>query len=771
MMNSRNYSMMNYKYYLSCLIVFILYGCGNVKYLDENEYLYVGGEVEVEGEDIPKDTKNLLEENMESLLRPDPNTSFLGLRPKLWFYNVAGDSVGDSGIRHWIKNTLGEPPVLFRQVDLDYNAELIQGYAENTGFFNARARADSTESNKKVTAEYTVELGNRYTIQEINFPTDSIPLTADIKKTQENSYLKVGDPYDLTAIKDERVRIDANLKEEGYYFFNPDYLLAQVDSTVGGKEVSLDLVLKNITPNRAKEQYRINKIYIYPDHSITGDTIPETSPQGETFGDLVIFDPDDNFKPSLFDRSLLFEEGELYNRTDHNKSLNRLVNLGIFRFVDNQFKVSDSAANLLDAYYYLTPMPKKSLRLELLGKTNSANYAGSELNLSWSNRNTFRGAELLTISAFAGFEVQVSGQNQGYNIFRIGSEANLTWPKLLTPFNIRSSSAFVPRTMATLGYEYQARTRLYGLNSFRGSFSYLWKENVKIEHRLNVMDINYVSPFNVSDLYQEQIALNPNLGRIIEKQLIFGPSYVFTFTNTMETNKKHTFYYQGSTDLAGNITGLITGANIDSGDPVTIFGVPFSQYVKVENDFRHYWRLNRGMDLASRIIVGTGIPYGNSRELPFIKQFFVGGTNSVRAFRARSVGPGRHDPDVEASSFLPDQSGDLKLELNTELRADLFSIVEGAVFVDAGNIWLMNENPDKPGAEITKDFLKELAVGTGIGLRFDLSFLILRTDLAFPLRIPYLPEGERWVFDQIDFGDSSWRQQNLIFNLAIGYPF
>lgn len=763
--------MMNYKHFLSCLALFVLYGCGNVKYLEENEYLYIGGEVEVEKEKISRSDRKILEENMESLLRPNPNTSFLGLRPKLWFYNIAGDSVGDKGLRHWIKNTLGEPPVLFRQVDLDYNAELVQGYAENRGYFNARARADSTENNKKVTAEYSVELGTQYTIKELRFPTDSIPLTSAIKATRENSFLKVGDPYDLDAIKDERVRIDANLKEKGYYFFNPDYLLAQVDSTAGDKQVTMDLVVKDITPARAKEQYRINNIYIYPDYSISGDTIPENSRIGETYGDLTIFDPENKFKPSLFGRSLLFEEGELYNRTDHNKSLNRLVNLGIFRFVNNQFKVSDSVKNTLDAYYFLTPMQKKSLRLELLGKTNSANYAGSEINLSWSNRNTFRGAELLTISAFAGFEVQVSGQNQGYNIFRVGSEANLTWPKLLTPFNIRSNSAFVPRTRATLGYEYQARTQLYGLNSFRTSFSYLWKENVRTEHRLNVLDVNYVSPFNVSDLYQEQIALNPNLGRIIEKQLIFGPSYVFTYTNTMETTKKNTFYYQGSADLSGNLTGLITGADIDSGDPVTIFGVPFSQFAKVENDFRHYLRLGRGMDLASRIIVGAGIPYGNSRELPFIKQFFVGGTNSIRAFRARSVGPGSHNPEVEASSFLPDQSGDLKLELNTELRADLFSIVEGAVFVDAGNIWLMNENPNKPGAEISKDFLKELAVGTGIGLRFDFSFLILRTDLAFPLRIPYLPEGERWVFDQIDFGDSSWRQQNLIFNLAIGYPF
>src|SRR5690606_32650797 len=343
---------MNYKYFLSCLVIIFLYGCGNVKYLNEGEQLYVGGEVAVEIEDISRDEKKTLEENMESLLRPKPNTSFLGLRPQLWFYNIAGGEEAGNGFSRWIRDKLGQPPVLFSQVDLDYNAELVQGYAENRGYFNARSIADSTEKNRKVTAEYTVILGDQYRIKELTFPTDSIPLTVDIMETRDKSFLKVGDPYDLGVIKDERIRIDANLKEKGYYFFNPDYLLAQVDSTAGEKEVSLDLVVKDITPARAKQQYTINNIYIYHDYTITGDTIPTDSPVGEQYGEFTIFDPENKFKPELFERSLLFTSGELYNRTDHNKSINRLVNLGIFQFVSNQFKVSDSLGQTLDAYYY-----------------------------------------------------------------------------------------------------------------------------------------------------------------------------------------------------------------------------------------------------------------------------------------------------------------------------------------------------------------------------------------------------------------------------------
>jgi outer membrane protein assembly factor BamA len=246
----------------------------------------------------------------------------------------------------------------------------------------------------------------------------------------------------------------------------------------------------------------------------------------------------------------------------------------------------------------------------------------------------------------------------------------------------------------------------------------------------------------------------------------------YTYTNTAQKRKKHTFYYKGTVDLAGNITGLATGANVQKGDTIKVFNVPFSQFIKIENDFRHYLNLGGESQLASRIIVGAGYTYGNSREMPFIKQFFIGGTNSLRAFRARSIGPGTFSSEATSvNSFLPDESGDIKLEFNTEYRAKIYGLVKGALFIDAGNIWLLNENTAKPGAKFSNKFLSELAVGAGAGLRFDFSFLILRTDLAFPLRKPNLSEGNRWVLDKIDFGSAPWRKENLIFNLAIGYPF
>lgn len=756
--------------YLLFAVVF-LFGCSGTRNLPEGELLYTGAKVKVEGKETPKSERKELKSALEELTRPKPNSSFLGFRPKLFFYNLAGTPKKEKGFRYWLKTKVGEPPVLYSKVDLEYNKSVLQNYSENNGYFNTKSIADSTRRGKTASATYTVTPKRRYTIREVKFPADSTVLTNAISRNKRRSLLKKDKPYSLEVIKEERNRIDTRLKEKGFYYFNADYLKIQVDSTVADHNVDLFVKVKEETPENAKQQFKINKVIVYPNYSINSDTASKTSDSIVKYKDFTIIDPEHLFKSTVFDRTLYFKKGDFYNRTNHNLSLNRLVNLGTFKFVKNQFKVADTIGNYLDAYYYLTPLPKKSIRVEILGKTNSANYTGTELNVNWGNRNVFRGAEQLSISAFGGLEVQVSGQNNGFNVYRVGTEANLIWPRILAPFKFESSSAFVPKTKATIGYEYQNRTKLYSLQTFKSSIGYLWKENERKEHLLNITEITFASPQNVTQLYQQQIDANKTLQKVIDKQLIFGPTYSYTYTNTMEKRKKNTFYYKGSVDLSGNVTGLVAGAKIKKGDTIKIFHVPFSQFVKIENEFRHYLKLSKESQLASRIIVGAGFAYGNSDELPFIKQFFNGGTNSIRAFRARSIGPGTFDGSTKTNSFLPDQSGDFKLELNTEYRAQIYGLVKGALFLDAGNIWLLKEDPNKPGAKLTKDFLNQLAVGVGAGLRFDFSFLVLRTDFAFPIRKPYLPEGQRWVVDQIRFGNGAWRNENLVFNLAIGYPF
>ncbi|MCG9792608.1 translocation and assembly module lipoprotein TamL [Flavobacterium algicola] len=750
-------------------LVTVFTGCGTGK-IPEGDFLYVGHDITVEKGTVSKSKRKSIKSDVDGLIRPIPNSSFLGLRPQIFFYNLAGEVKKDKGFKYWLKYKLGKAPVLMSSVKLDYNKDVIQNFVENKGYFNAETVADSVSKGKKATATYTINLHNQYKIKSITFPKDSILLSDEINLLKEKSVLKIGNNYDLDVIKAERSRIDAKLKERGFYYFSEDYLLVQVDSTVAKNQVDLLIKIKPETPAKAKIQYKINDVFVYPSFNLKRDTISNNKQDTIVHNDIKIIDNKTVFKPLIFDKTLLFKKGDLYNRTTHNLSLNRLITLGTFKFVNNEFKVNDTFKDQLDSYYYLTPLPKKSIQLEALGKTNTANYSGTELNINWSNRNTFKGAELLTVSAFAGVEVQVSGQNNGFNVYRFGGEANLVWPRFISPIQMNSGGGYVPNTKATIGYEYQLRSKLYTLRTFNSSFGYVWKENERKEHNLNVLNIAYTSSNDVSDLYLSQIAASPSLQNIIDKQLIFGTNYSYTYTNTMLKNKKNNIYFKGSLDFSGNALGLLLGAN-DSSDPQSIFGVPFSQYSKAELEFRHYYNFNTETKLASRIIVGAGIPYGNSNNLPYIKQFFIGGTSSIRAFRARSLGPGTFDGTSVTNSFLPDQSGDLKLEFSTELRTQIYSFIKGAVFVDAGNIWLQRKSDEKPGGEFSSQFLNQLAVGTGVGLRFDFSFLVLRTDLAFPLRKPYASDGNQWVIDKIDFSDSSWRGDNLIFNLAIGYPF
>lgn len=759
-------------------VALTLFSCSNTRFLKEGQMLYTGADVNIENDTISKKEKKDLQTVLEDNLTPKPNSSFLGLRPRLFFYNITKEPEKDKGFRYWMKYKLGEKPVLLGDVDREFNKDIIENYSENKGYFNARATYDTVSKNKKAKVIYTVKPGARYLISNVKFQEDSTLVNQEMQKLTDKTLLKPGNPFDLDIIKAERERIDNNLKERGFYFFHPDNIIVQADSTVSkNHKVELNVKIKDNTPELSKQQFSIDKVIVFPNYNLRDVkngkySIPmnEDSLSKYAYNNIYVIDPQNKFKPKIFDRALYFERGDLYNRKDHNLTLNRLISLGVFKFVKNEFVISDSLNHKFDAYYLLTPRQLQSLRLEALGRTNSANYAGSELNLNWTHRNFFRGAEQFKASVYGAFDVQIGGPKDANNIFRAGANTQLSIPRIVAPFRFRSSSAFVPRTNISLGYEFQNRTQYYTLNNFNASFGYVWKENARKEHDLKLLDITLVSPANVTPKYDSLAEKSSALRRVVEKQLIFGPIYTYTYTNTM-LPKTNTIYYRGLLDLAGNLTGLFTGANAKKDKQKEIFDIPFSQYAKVENDFRFYHKFAEKTSFASRVIAGLAYPYGNSEHIPFSRQFFAGGSNSIRAFRARTLGPGSYDPRTQLDGVFFDQAGDIKLELNAEYRANLYKFLNVAVFADAGNIWLVNEDPERPGAKFSKDFLSEIAVGAGVGLRLDFSILILRLDLAMPLKVPYYEKGDRWTFDKINFGDSSWRKDNLILNIAIGYPF
>jgi outer membrane protein assembly factor BamA len=747
--------------------------CHESRHLAAGQTLYTANVVNIQSSvRLSHRRTKELKTDLAQLFRPNLNSKILGIRVKLWVYNIAGTPKKKKGFKHWLKYKVGEPPVLFSATVIEKNREILQNHLENKGYFGDTVLSTTPVKDKHLTAVYTAQIGNRYTIRNVTYPPDSDDLSQRIDSLQHETLLKKGDGFDLDVIKNERARIDGLLKNKGYYFFSPDDLFIDVDSAVGNHQVDLHLKVKEATPLLARNIYRINRVVVYANYGILTDTSLSkayTTPEG-----YRIVDSAHILRPVIFSRTLVVKPGDIYRRDDHNRSLSRLVSLGVFGFVKVRFDPvkSDDSNHLLNAFYYLTPAQKKSIQFEVTGLTRSDNTTGTEVSINWRHRNLLKGAELFTAKIYGGLEEQYIASNnltsnQKVNIRRAGLDLSLLVPRIISPFNLNTSSAYVPKTKIEADYDIFDQSSEYTLTSSRVSFGYIFKNNQTTENTITVLGIDYVRPSNINPVYQDSLDKNITLARAIEKTFIIGPTYNFNYNSQAKPNKNtNNYYFNGNLDLSNNVLGLVTGANINKGKQVDIFNVPFAQYVRLEADFRHYLRFNDNSMLASRITSGAGFAYGNSTTMPFVKEFFAGGTNDIRAFRSRALGPGSYYAgNPNTTTLLPDQPGDFKLEGNVEYRGKLSPLVGWALFMDAGNVWTLRQDTSRPGSQLTPGFLKDIAVGVGTGIRFDLSILVLRVDVAVPVRYPWLPDGHKWDFPEA--ADIS----NMVLNLAIGYPF
>jgi outer membrane protein assembly factor BamA len=744
------------------------WGC-NTTYLAQGEKLYTGADVNIEEKNsIPN--KGDLKNQLDMLAKPEPNGKLLGLfHFKLWLYNI--------GI---FKESIGEPPVLLQSVAPDRVASRMRTLLENKGYFWSDVHYTVREKEHTADIQYYIAIESPYKIHALTVKGDSDALIEAIRSTMGETLLAAGDQYDLEKLKKERERIDAALKEKGYFYFSPDVLVFQADSTAGNKTIDLSLQIKKDIPAQAVHVYMIGNIYIYSGYSLNHDTVAMPVADTVSVGGCNYIDLDKKFEPDAIIRSTFFRKGAVYSRKNHDLTLNRLMNLGVFKFVNIRFVSADSAGiPFLEPHIYLTPLPLKNIRFELQGVSKSNNLVGPVFNSSFRNKNLFGGAELFTLSSDVGFEMPVGGGASGGNSYEVGVRGELDLPKFAVPFRIDNvSSLFVPKTSIELGSDLLNRLQYYQLLSLDASFGYNWKESISKEHNLNLLSITFAHLTNTTQTFNDLLNANPLLKKSFEEQFIIGQNYSFTYNDQLETDHKNHLYFKGSMNFSGNLLQLAQSlfynhtATPDA--PYEIFGTTYSEYYKFDIDLRNYYNtVDQQVSLASRIIAGIGVPYGNSATIPYVKQFYIGGSNSMRAFPTWGLGPGTYKmPDsVAAKSFLG-QGGDIKLEANTEFRFPIVSIVKGALFVDAGNIWLLRDDPNRPGGTFSgKTFIDEIAVGTGFGLRLDLSFFILRCDLAFPLRVPYLPQGKRWVINKIAIGDPSWRSDNLAWNITVGYPY
>jgi len=761
------------KYFL-ILICLLLAACSGTKHLPKGEKLYTGGEIKLETTD--KINKRFIKTIAESAVRPAPNKNYLGMRPKLWMYMAAGENP-KTKFKKWLKKT-GEAPVLISSVKPGVTTAIIDAKLFNIGIFKSYSESKIVEKKHTAKVIYTSHIHKPYIVKELNYAISDDSLSHTILTEKKKSFIKPGEDYNLDILKNERIRIDALLKNNGYFYFNPDYLLFKADTSAVNHTISFKLTLKDSIPKNALTVYRINKVFIDQDYSLN-EEVPDRTKDTIRYRNNVFIGKESemNIRPRVILRSVYLKKNEIYSRQNHNITLNRLMSMGNFKFVRVKFSDSDTIApGFLDVTILMTTMPNYTFRAgtDLVSKSN--NFTGPRMNLSLLNRNTFKGAELLNLNMAGSFEAQFSGNNKNLYSYSWNPQVELTFPRFIVPFKIkRTNSIYIPKTRLSLSYNYLKRVDYFDMRTSQFIYGFKWKENIKKEHELNPINVSYTSLGNQSAAFTELLVGNPFLKKSYEEQFIAGGNYSFTYNEQVVPVKKMQYFLLATAETAGNVFSLaklIGGEKPSSENPSKVVGSIYSQYAKLSIDARGYFNFSDKNKMAMRVFAGVAKPFGNSSILPYTKQFFSGGPNSLRAFQINSVGPGTNYQNSDNRGFLQ-LGGDIKLEMNGEYRFNIYRFFKGALFVDAGNVWLQKSNPANTGSPfLFSTFMNEIAVGTGVGLRIDVSFFILRFDLAMPLRkIPKPGDNFRWVTDQINFANSSWRSENLILNIAIGYPF
>ena len=757
------------------LVALAVYSCSVEKYIPEGEFLYRGANLKFIDTVLDKNYKEVKTET-EGVLYPQPNSRFLGMYPGLYFhYKAQRENPGI--INKFFNKKIGEEPVYFSDVELSETEELIYNRLENRGFFYSLIESNSTIDSSSHTAKvnYQVTLKKPYVLETYQLEKDSLPSTDSlelVKKLEkaavdENSVIKKGMRFDLADFKSERERIDEFLKQEGYYNFNGNFLIFEADTnTYDNKKFDLFLRLKDNVPDKSKVPYIIDDVDVYPNESIeTRDQEKDTV----SLDSLDFIQAKEFFKPKRLSPYILLKPGQRYNPILSKYTSRRLSSIGTYKFVNIHYKEKDTVVDEngfrhLDAIIELSPLQKRSLRAELQGVTKSNNFAGPGLGLTYTNRNWFKGGEQLNIRGSVAYEKQFSsGEQSGLSSLQLGLETSVRFPRLLFPIvdvNKRFKYS-IPQTEVKLGIDYLNRSQLYSLNSYQTSFGYIWKANRYVTHQLNPININYVRLGNVTEEFNDILNQNQFLRRSFEQQFIAGLTYGFTYNELVDNYRTGALYFNFNFDIAGNTLSLFDqSATDEDGNAVNEFlGLQYAQYAKGDIDIRYHYKLSDdGQVLIARLFGGLGYSYGNSESLPFVKQYFAGGPYSVRAFRIRGLGPGSYQPTDESSyNAYFDRAGDIRLEANLEYRFPLFNYVNGAIFTDAGNVWLLRENDALPGGKFSSSFTNELGIGSGVGVRVDIQGFVIRFDLASPLKRP----AKSFEFEY----------DSPVLNFAIGYPF
>ena len=780
------------------IIVFlslILASCSTTRLLKENEYLLVKNSIVID-----KKTKITTNE-LSGYIQQKPNKKILGVFRFNTYIYLKTDQPEQSKFKKWLNKVAGEKPAILDTNIANNSATQIALYLNNKGYFNSDVYKKTNYRRKKAEVTYFVNLAVPYKIKDISYSISDPKLGNIVEKQRDNSLIKPGDIYDAYTLDNERGRITKLFKNYGYYDFGKEYITYKVDSAFRNQSLDIEVNIINVRElsdkkkgeftEREHRRYKLDNFYIFPDHKpVRPDTI---------VADTLIFLPKLDGKPlnnepytfihygklrirpQTITRSLFINSDEFFNLKDVDMTYKSLSELRIYRFVNINFekKKFDSiqkpgADGYLDTYIQLGRLPVQSFSVEAEG-TSSAGDPGLAANFIYQNKNIFRGAEILNLKLRVGAEMQSRlGENLNtsflfFNTFDMGAEVSLYIPKFLIPVKPeRFSKYFQPKTNINLGYNYQNRPD-YRRHITNVSFGYDWKESESKRHILFPVEINLVKifPDTASEFWKNiESSQDQRLKNQYTDHLIPGLKYSFIF-NTQRTSKTGNFiYFNPVFESAGNLIKLIdviVGAPKTDDGYHTLFNIQYSQYVRLNFDFRYYRGLNYGQTMVHRLYAGAGFPYGNSDILPFEKVFYAGGANGMRGWESRTLGPGAYR-DTSGVEF--EKNGDIQIELNLEYRFPVYKIFKGGIFTDIGNIWLNKQSEDFPDGEFSfSKFYKQFAVDAGLGIRLDFTFFIFRIDGAIKVRDPSKDGNKQWVnFGKLSLPDVLW-------NFGIGYPF
>lgn len=765
------------------LFLFLLSACSTTKNLPEGEVLYTGWKKEVENKSDTKVGEAALEE-IDAALAKTPSTKLLGFLPipfKMWVYN---DFVKyKKGLGKWIFDRFAaDPPVFISTVNPEVRAKVATNLLHDYGYFNGKAGYRVLPDKKdslKASIEYTVDMKNPYFIDTVYYERFNPATLRIINRGLRQSLLTPGEQFNVVDLDAERNRISTSLRNRGYFYFRPDYMTYQADTLLNPGHVSLRLIPVPGLPAAAQRPYYVGRTSIY----LFGKNGEVPDRDMEYKGMDIHYYKKMQVRPSMLYRWLHYQayvrndslrnslQSRRYSQYRQQRIQERLSQLGIFRYLDLQYIPRDSTAtnDTLDVRMQATFDKPLDAELEFNVTTKSNDQTGPGASFGVTRYNVFGGGETWNVKLKGAYEWQ-TGRNKGgslMNSWEFGLSTELTFPRVVFPTFGKREYDFPATTTFRLYIDQLNRAKYYKLLAFGGNATYDFQPKPVSRHSLTPFRLTFNVLQHTTAAFDSIANENEALYRSLRNQFIPAMEYTYTYSNASLRRVRNPIWWQTTVTSAGNLTSAIYrifGQKFDKKDK-KLFNVPFAQFLKLNTDFRYTWVFNKNQSLASRVAAGIIWAYGNTDTAPYSEQFYVGGANSIRAFTARSIGPGGYHPERRGHIFL-DQTGDIRLEANVEYRFRIYRDLFGATFLDAGNVWMLRKDPNRENVQLQwKTFGKEIALGTGVGLRYDLDFLIIRVDCGVPLHDPYYT-GKKGYYNVTG---SFWKGLGLHF--AVGYPF